>query len=360
MQAPRWPTRLINWVLVVTMLSGVLPHRPAWAGLAATESVIAPESAREGRAQLRAWLAREDVQTHLRAYGVSAEEAAARVDALTDKEVALVVARLDEIPAGGNPIAALALLFVLVVYGAIYAAAGIALLIGFVVTVAVRAGKRDRGPVSMAPTGPSEPSGPPADLKWPPINSSYVMSVQQSGSYGSESRLRTIQFLGEQPWQGSNAFAFSDGTVITYVDSSRRILARVNAKDGSPIESYAPYFVFADWPLSVGKSWPNRYRYVNNTHGRSFDNVQYDGQVEAYEDVATAAGTFKAFKIVLRGASSDAVVWYSDDLGLVVKTRAERFSNHYLGSGVQETELVTYEFGGADTTPHDPTSGTRP
>jgi hypothetical protein len=32
------------------------------------------------------------------------------------------------------------------------------------------------------------------------------------------------------------------------------------------------------------------------------------------------------------------------ELGLVIKTRAERFSNHYRGPGVRETEVISYDF----------------
>lgn len=191
-----------------------------------------------------------------------------------------------------------------------------------------------------AATAPARLSAPRADIKWPPTGSSYVISERKTGSYGAVSRQATVRYLGEQTWQGRKAAAFSDGSVTTYVDARRRILARV--KDGAPVESFEPYFIFAEWPIFVGKWWVNRYRYYDHTWGRSFDNVRFDGKVEEYQDVRTAAGTFKAFKIALGGASSNVVLWYSGDLGLVIRMRAERFSNHYLGAGVHETELVSY------------------
>jgi Short C-terminal domain len=192
-------------------------------------------------------------------------------------------------------------------------------------------------------TTPAPPRGSGAlgDLKWPPINSRAVMSVRTSGSFGSGWHLQTIYFLGERTWQGRTAFAFSDGSVTTYEDARRRTLARVKSDDAL-VESFEPYFVLADWPLVVGKSWPNRYRHNDYMRGRSFDDVQYGGKVEALEDVKTPAGTFKAFRIHLGGASSNYILWYSGDLGIFIKTRRERFSNHYLGSGVREAELGVY------------------
>lgn len=193
---------------------------------------------------------------------------------------------------------------------------------------------------SLPAPPPPRRSGAPGDLKWPPVNSRYVMSVRTSGSYGSGWHLQTIYFLGERDWQGRKAFAFGDGSVTTYVDARRRTLALV--KSDAPVESFEPYFVLADWPLVVGKWWPNRYRYNDHMRGRSFDDVQYSGKVEAHEDVKTPAGTFKAFRIHLGGTSSNYILWYSGDLGIFIKTRNERFSNHYLGSGVREAELAVY------------------
>ena len=109
MRAILWPTKPLSCLLVVALLGAVIPYRPARAELVATESVIAPGRTPEvDRARVRALLDRRDVQAQLEQYGISAEEAAARVDALTDREVALVADRLDEVPAGGN--AGLALL----------------------------------------------------------------------------------------------------------------------------------------------------------------------------------------------------------------------------------------------------------
>lgn len=332
MRERKWPTKLLCCLLVGAILSGVITDRPARAELVATESVITPAATPErDRARLRVVLDREDVRAQLQAYGVSAEEAAARVDALTDREVALVVNRLDEIPAGGSVIALLLFPWILIIAAMI---TGLGMAIGKGMQAAVKEARQDAVPVSLPPADA-------ADLKWPPVNSRAVMSEKKSGSYGSGSGLYTVWFLGERVWQGTSAFAFSDGSTTTYFDARRRLLARV--KNGTLVDSHDPYFTFADWPLFVGKTWPNRYRYYDNVSRRSFDDVHYDGTVEAYEDVPTPAGTFKAFKIALSGTSSNTVLWYSSDLGLVIKTRAERFANHYLGSGLRETELVSYD-----------------
>lgn len=125
-----WPTRVVSWLLITTMLGGVFPQRPAWAELVPTESVITPTSTPDrDRARLRALLDREDVRAQLQSYGVSAEEAAARVEALTDHEVELIANRLDQVPSGAAGVEALVFFLVLGVAVVVVAAVGTVVLI---------------------------------------------------------------------------------------------------------------------------------------------------------------------------------------------------------------------------------------
>lgn len=106
MRVKTWPVQPLSGVLVVAILSGALPCRPAWA--VATESVVTPAPTAEGHpARLRAMLDRKDVRAQLQASGVSADEAAVRVEALTDREVPLLAGRLDEVPAGADAVGVL-------------------------------------------------------------------------------------------------------------------------------------------------------------------------------------------------------------------------------------------------------------
>ena len=192
-----------------------------------------------------------------------------------------------------------------------------------------------------APTAP--PVGAPqAGLKLPPVDSSFVMQNKNSGSFGSDTSQSTWKFLGEQTWQGRKLIAFSDGTLTNYGDPQRRLIATVRGT--TPVESYDPYYTGADWPLFVGKSWPNRFRYTDHRQNRTFENVQHDGKVEAYEEVRTLAGTFKAFKINLGDQFLRVTQWYSPELALFIKTHTERLPGFFAGPGVRETELVSYDF----------------
>jgi hypothetical protein len=78
----------------------------ARAGMVTTETAlqIEPNAAdgADGRDRLRAFLRRQDVRAELIALGVDPTEAAARVESLSDAEVASMNARINNLPAGAG------------------------------------------------------------------------------------------------------------------------------------------------------------------------------------------------------------------------------------------------------------------
>ena len=96
----------------------LLDARAARAELVSTESVLTDASTSPGtRDRAHALLARAEVARELADLGIDPEQAKARVDALSDAELAAVVGRLDELPAGGDAAGAIlgALLIVFIV-----------------------------------------------------------------------------------------------------------------------------------------------------------------------------------------------------------------------------------------------------
>ena len=66
-----------------------------------TESLTGPPAGAESdRARLRELINRADVRAKMKAYGIDSDEALARVDSLSDREIAGIARRLDEMPAG--------------------------------------------------------------------------------------------------------------------------------------------------------------------------------------------------------------------------------------------------------------------
>lgn len=97
--------------IVAAVIAGVfitsLPMPRAEAALVTSEELAIQRSASVDRARINELLAREDVQSQIKAYGITADEAQARVNSLTDDEISQVAGRLDELPAGQSAVGAI-------------------------------------------------------------------------------------------------------------------------------------------------------------------------------------------------------------------------------------------------------------
>lgn len=97
--------RLIILVLAVTLGLQSMLLVPAHAAMVSTGDAIAADSSiATDRDRLNALMQREEVRQEMQRHGIDPDEAAARVAALSDAEVAEVTAKLDELPAGQNAI----------------------------------------------------------------------------------------------------------------------------------------------------------------------------------------------------------------------------------------------------------------
>lgn len=95
--------RIIASLLVICI---ALPL-PTQAAMVATDKVLgAPQ-----RAHVSQWLARDDVQARLGQYGVKPADVQARIAAMSDDEVAQLAGKIDALPAGGDIIGAIVLVF---------------------------------------------------------------------------------------------------------------------------------------------------------------------------------------------------------------------------------------------------------
>lgn len=107
----KYLTRFISCTMIVSLLNMSIWVPSAQAAIIGSEQVMASQAAQHDRERLRALFERADVREQLLARGVDADAAKARVDALTDKEVASIAARIDSLPAGGEIIGALLFIF---------------------------------------------------------------------------------------------------------------------------------------------------------------------------------------------------------------------------------------------------------
>lgn len=93
--------RLVASLLIISTTFVGLPMS-AQAGIVPTEETLqapAPSAARE---RVTSFLQREDVAAAIKAQGVNGQSALARVNAMSDDEVAQLAQRIDQAPAGGD------------------------------------------------------------------------------------------------------------------------------------------------------------------------------------------------------------------------------------------------------------------
>jgi hypothetical protein len=90
----------------------------------------------------------------------------------------------------------------------------------------------------------------------------------------------------------------TDGIVLFHSPPGRRSLF---TRELNLIEAfgfrYSPFIPFRRFPLSVGKSWQERYDFVNGSGHRT--HAQSWGSVKGWEIVTVPAGTFRCLKIVV-------------------------------------------------------------
>jgi len=96
--------RHMSRILIASVLSLTIWFPGAQAALISTEQVIGGQASQHDRDRIHALLDRADVRAGLQAKGVNADAAQARVDALTDAEVASISGKIDSLPAGGDGI----------------------------------------------------------------------------------------------------------------------------------------------------------------------------------------------------------------------------------------------------------------
>lgn len=104
--------RLLVLVLAPALTLVTLPVS-AQSGLISTEEVVTVAEAQGARDKVAGFLARDDVRQALEGHGVSSQEAAERVRAMSDAEVAHLAQRVDQLPAGGDILGLLFAVFVI-------------------------------------------------------------------------------------------------------------------------------------------------------------------------------------------------------------------------------------------------------
>jgi hypothetical protein len=96
--------RGVALMVAVAMLVVSMPLPRVQAALVSTEQLLAAGDGAAERARVLAFLQRADVREQIVALGVDPNEAAARVQALSDAQVREIAGQLDQLPAGQSAI----------------------------------------------------------------------------------------------------------------------------------------------------------------------------------------------------------------------------------------------------------------
>jgi len=101
---------IVKWTCYVTMaamltLNVSVPM--AKAEMISTGAAVSASRSAEDRATVRAFLERDDMRQALVERGVDVQEAQARIDALSDEEVASLARNIDSLPAGAGALGAI-------------------------------------------------------------------------------------------------------------------------------------------------------------------------------------------------------------------------------------------------------------
>jgi hypothetical protein len=92
-------SKLISQLLILSMV--VLPFSTQ-AGMIGTDQVAASATAQANRDKVRDFVSRTDVQKQFEALGLTASNAAERVNAMTQDEINRIAGKIDTLPAGAD------------------------------------------------------------------------------------------------------------------------------------------------------------------------------------------------------------------------------------------------------------------
>ena len=95
--------RKIVAILVIVSFSTLsIISAPVHAKMINTDEILEQSQHDFSRKSINTFLDRSEVQNYLVAWGVSPEEAKARIDSLTDEEIENIASRINRLPAGGD------------------------------------------------------------------------------------------------------------------------------------------------------------------------------------------------------------------------------------------------------------------
>lgn len=140
------------------------------------------------------------------------------------------------------------------------------------------------------------------------------------------------------------------GSPLLYV-FDKKTMSITKYIDSSGTEASAAALNVYDFPLFVGKKWGGRILPSSATRQSGAGPWEYSFNAEKIEEIKTAAGSFKAYKLYCKHANLNPRAthvggwmkfWYSPDAKAWVKKEVQK-SAYFHGTVNVDTELVSYQ-----------------
>ncbi|MGB5541625.1 MAG: PA2779 family protein [Gammaproteobacteria bacterium] len=110
MQTVLWKKAGI-FMLVINFIFTTFPAA-SYAGLVGTDEILSAATRNQHMTEIQNVLARDDVRTQMVDLGVNPADVEVRLNALTDAELAQLSTGMRDLPAGGNVVAVIGILFI--------------------------------------------------------------------------------------------------------------------------------------------------------------------------------------------------------------------------------------------------------
>ncbi|MGB5473531.1 MAG: PA2779 family protein [Gammaproteobacteria bacterium] len=110
MQTVLWKKAGI-FMLVINFIFTTFPAA-SYAGLVGTDQILSADTRNRHMTEIQNVLARDDVRTQMLDLGVNPADVEVRLNALTDAELAQLSTGMRELPAGGNVVAVIGIVFI--------------------------------------------------------------------------------------------------------------------------------------------------------------------------------------------------------------------------------------------------------
>jgi hypothetical protein len=107
MHSLRRKRKSIAVLVIIALCTFSIISAPAHAVMVNTAEILKRNQHNLACERINMFLDRSEVQKHLVAWGVNPDEAKARIDCLSDREIERISAQIDQLPAGGGALGAL-------------------------------------------------------------------------------------------------------------------------------------------------------------------------------------------------------------------------------------------------------------